>query len=80
LKIGIIVDSKSGFTHSIAQRLEEKLSVLRHDVQIERIEPIDEKQIPEKQDTGLIDADVFLEFIQGATLKNPTEELVLIKE
>ena len=45
MKIGIIVDSKSGFTYSIAQRLEEKLSVLRHEVQIERIYPIDEKQI-----------------------------------
>ena len=38
------------------------------------------EKIPKKQDTGLIDADVFLEFIQGTTLKNPTEELVLIKE
>jgi NAD(P)H dehydrogenase (quinone) len=49
LKIGIIVDSKSGFTYSIAQRLEEKLSVLRHDVQVERIEPIDEKQVDIKK-------------------------------
>ena len=38
------------------------------------------EKIPNKQDTGLIDADVFLEFIQGTTLKNPTEELVIIKE
>ena len=49
MKIGIIVDSKSGFTYSIAQRLEEKLSVLRHDVQVERIEPIDEKQVDIKK-------------------------------
>ena len=33
-----------------------------------------------EMETGLIDADVFLEFIQGTTLKNPSEELVIIKD
>jgi len=36
------------------------------------------KKIPHQQNTGLIDADVFLEFIKGKTLQNPTEELIVI--
>jgi len=44
MKVGIIVHSRTGFTYTVAKRLEEKFSVLRHDVQIERIIPVDEKQ------------------------------------
>ena len=35
-------------------------------------------KIPHQQNTGLIDADVFLEYIKGKTLQNPTEELIVI--
>lgn len=78
MKIGIIVDSKSGFTYSIAQKLEEKLSVLRHDVQIERIDPIDDNQIDIKKiqlksipDLNQYEAIIFGAWVRGGFL-SPT--------
>jgi len=75
MKIGIIVDSKSGFTHSIAKKLEGKFSALRHDVQIERINPIDEKQIDIKKiqlksfpDLNKYEAIIFGAWVRGGSL------------
>jgi NAD(P)H dehydrogenase (quinone) len=40
MNIGIIVHSQSGNTHSVALKLQEKLSTAGHNVTIEQIEPI----------------------------------------
>lgn len=45
MKIGIIVHSKTGHTYSAAQKLLEKLSASGHSVNIERITPVDDKQM-----------------------------------
>lgn len=44
MKIGIIVHSQTGNTYSVAQKLQEKLQKTGQSADIQRIEPVDEKQ------------------------------------
>lgn len=49
MKIGIIVHSQTGHTFSVAQKLQEKLAAAGHSVNIERITPVDSKQMDPKK-------------------------------
>lgn len=49
MKIGIIVHSRTGNTHSVALKLKEKLLTLGHSVNIEKITPVDDKQMDVKK-------------------------------
>jgi flavodoxin len=42
MKIGIIVHSQTGHTYSVAQKLQEKLSAVGHEVNVERVTPVGE--------------------------------------
>ncbi len=49
MKIGIIVYSQTGNTYSIAEKLRDKLLAIGHSVNIERITPVDSKQMDLKK-------------------------------
>jgi flavodoxin len=49
MKIGIIVHSQTDHTYSVAEKLKEKLSAAGHSVNIERITPVDSKQMDPKK-------------------------------
>jgi hypothetical protein len=78
MKIGIIVYSQTGNTYSVAQRLQEKLSIAGHSANIERVAPVGEvhpgmknlmfKTLPE---TGIYDALVIAAPVQAFSLSVP---------
>jgi NAD(P)H dehydrogenase (quinone) len=75
MNIGIIIHSQTGNTNTVAMKLMEKLLALGHNVNLEKVVPVDEKQtvvgnvqlkaIPE---TGIYDALIFGAPVRGAAV------------
>ncbi len=83
MKIGIIVHSQTGNTYSVAQKLQEKLSAVGHSVNVERITPVDSKQMDPKKiqieklpDLSPYDALVFAAPVQAFSV-SPTMKVYL---
>jgi flavodoxin len=75
MKIGIIVHSQTGNTYSVAQKLKEKLLTAGHTVNIERVIPVDDKQIEVEKiqlnpipDISTYDALIFGAPVRGASV------------
>lgn len=84
MKIGIIVYSQTGHTYEAAQKLQEKLSASGHLVSIERISPVDEKQMDpnkiqfkEVPDVSAYEALVFGAPVMGFSLSLPMTSLFM---
>jgi NAD(P)H dehydrogenase (quinone) len=83
MKIGIIVHSQTGNTLSVAQKLQDKLTVAGHSAGIEKISPVDPKQTDPKKikleklpDLSPYDAYVFAAPVQAFSL-SPVMKLYL---
>lgn len=77
MKIGIIVHSQSGHTFTVAEKLKDKLAAAGHSVSIERITPVDPRQMDLKKiqfeklpDLSPYDALIFAAPVHGFDVSN----------